>query len=84
VRPKHEVAFFNKNELVAPALLYFIPFCSRRLISVVNWQRRIIKLTKRGGFYGALERGGSERTKDDAERTKDDAERAKGDAERVK
>jgi cytoskeletal protein CcmA (bactofilin family) len=38
VRPKHEVAFFSKNELVAPALLYFIPFWSRRLISVVNWR----------------------------------------------
>jgi hypothetical protein len=72
-----KLPFFGQNQLVAPALLCFVLFFSS-LVSVVNWFRRIIKSTKRGGFYGAMERDVSERAKDDAERAKDGggAERA--------
>jgi hypothetical protein len=52
-----------------PLCFCFVPFFSLNLSR--NWQRRIIKSTKRGGFYGALERDGSERAEDDAERAKD-------------
>jgi hypothetical protein len=40
--------------------------CSSSLVANLIVET-FIKSTKRGGFYGALERDGSERTKDDAD-----------------